>query len=59
MYVSAGVGDVATVLPVVEHRVKSHYFLDKPYSTVLSELSKVQVTFTLNRPRKCREGIKV
>jgi len=30
MYVSAGVGGVVTVLPVVEHHVKSHYFLDQP-----------------------------
>jgi hypothetical protein len=30
MYVLAGVGDVATVLPVVEPRVQSHYFLDQP-----------------------------
>jgi len=30
MYVSAGVGGVATVLPVLEPRIQSHYFLDKP-----------------------------
>jgi hypothetical protein len=30
MYVLAGVGGVATVLPVVGHCVKSHYFLDQP-----------------------------
>jgi len=30
MYVSAGVGGVAIVLPVVEPRVQSHYFLDQP-----------------------------
>jgi hypothetical protein len=28
--VSAGVGDVATVLPVLEPCVRSHYFLDTP-----------------------------
>jgi len=30
MYVSAGVRGVATVLPVLEPRVPSHYFLDTP-----------------------------
>ena len=28
MYVSVGVGGVATILPVVEPRVQLHYFLD-------------------------------
>ena len=36
-YVSAGVGDVAAVLPVVEPRVQSHFFLDKPcISSIMS-----------------------
>jgi len=30
MYVSAGVGGEATVLPVLQPRVQSHYFLDTP-----------------------------
>jgi hypothetical protein len=30
MYVSAGVGDVAIDLPVLEPCVQSHYFLDTP-----------------------------
>jgi len=30
MYISASVGGMATVLPVVEHHVKSHYFLNQP-----------------------------
>jgi len=30
MYVSAGVGGVTFVLPLVEPRVQSHYFLDQP-----------------------------
>jgi hypothetical protein len=30
MYVSAGVTGMATVLPVLEPRVQSHYFLDQP-----------------------------
>jgi len=29
MFVSAGVGGVATVLPVVEPLVQSHYYLDQ------------------------------
>ena len=34
MYVSAGVGGVATVLPVLEPRAQSHYFLDTPCITI-------------------------
>jgi hypothetical protein len=30
MYVSAGVGGVAAVLPALEPRIQSHYFLDQP-----------------------------
>ena len=30
MYVSAGVGGVATVLPLVEARLQIHYFFDQP-----------------------------
>jgi len=30
MYVSAGVGGMATVLPVLKPRIQSHYFLDTP-----------------------------
>jgi hypothetical protein len=30
MYVTAGVWGVATVLPVVDPRIQSHYFLDQP-----------------------------
>ena len=34
MYLSAGVGDVAVVLPVLESRVLSLYFLDTPRMNV-------------------------
>jgi hypothetical protein len=65
MYVSAGVGDVATILPVLEPSVQSHYFLDTPCMSVtmqgtqlmkwqatnLTVIMEQEVTFLITTPK--------
>ena len=42
MYISAGVGGMATVLPVLEPHVQSHYFLDTPCISSYHSVMNIQ-----------------